>query len=73
MLRRTAPKANVNTAEGLGIGTSMENNLAVPVNKGRIVQVLQDWCPAFLGYFLSYPSRRNQPAALAALIQSLRS
>jgi len=33
---------------------------------------LKDWCPSFPGYFLYYPSRRNQPAALAALIDALR-
>ncbi len=58
--------------KGIGIGTSMENNLSMLLNKGRLVQVLQDWCPSFPGYFLNYPSRRNQPAALAALIQTLR-
>jgi DNA-binding transcriptional LysR family regulator len=58
--------------EGVGIGTSMEDNLTMLLNKGRLVQVLQDWCPTFPGYFLYYPSRRNQPAALAALIQTLR-
>ena len=57
---------------GVGIGTAMEDNLAMLLNKGRLVQVLQDWCPSFPGYFLYYPSRRNQPAALAALIQTLR-
>jgi DNA-binding transcriptional LysR family regulator len=58
--------------DGVGIGTSMEGNLAVLLNRKRLVQVLQDWCPSFPGYFLYYPSRRNQPAALAALIQALR-
>ena len=58
--------------EGVGIGTSMEGNLTMLVNKGRLVQVLQDWCPAFPGYFLYYPTRRNQPAALVALIETLR-
>lgn len=58
--------------EGVGIGTSMEDNLAMLLNKGRLVQVLKEWCPTFPGYFLYYPSRRNQPAALAALIQTLR-
>ncbi len=58
--------------EGVGIGTSMEDNLAMLLNKGRLIQVLKDWCPPFPGYFLYYPSRRNQPAALAALIQTLR-
>ena len=58
--------------DGVGIGTSMEGNLAVLLNRKRLVQVLQDWCPWFPGYFLYYPSRRNQPAALAALIETLR-
>lgn len=58
--------------DGVGIGTSMEGNLAVLLNRKRLVQVLQDWCPSFPGYFLYYPSRRNQPAALAALIEILR-
>ena len=58
--------------DGVGIGTSMERNLAVLLNRKRLVQVLEDWCPSFPGYFLYYPSRRNQPAALAALIETLR-
>lgn len=58
--------------DGVGIGTSMEDNLTMLLNRGRLVQVLRDWCPSFPGYFLYYPSRRNQPAALAALIETLR-
>jgi DNA-binding transcriptional LysR family regulator len=58
--------------DGVGIGTAMEDTLAEMIGKGRLVQVLRDWCPSFPGYFLYYPSRRNQPAALAALIAALR-
>jgi DNA-binding transcriptional LysR family regulator len=57
---------------GVGIGTAMEETLTERIANGRLVQVLRDWCPAFPGYFLYYPSRRNQPAALAALINTLR-
>jgi len=57
---------------GVGIGTSIEETIADLIAEGRLVQVLRDWCPSFPGYFLYYPSRRNQPAALAALIDSLR-
>jgi DNA-binding transcriptional LysR family regulator len=57
---------------GVGIGTAMEHTLADLIAEGRLVQVLRDWCPSFPGYFLYYPSRRNQPAALAALIDTLR-
>jgi DNA-binding transcriptional LysR family regulator len=58
--------------DGVGIGTAMEATLAEMIANGRLVQVLRDWCPTFPGYFLYYPSRRNQPAALAALIAALR-
>jgi DNA-binding transcriptional LysR family regulator len=57
---------------GLGIGSSMEEALTHQISSGRLVQVLKDWCPVFPGYFLYYPSRRNQPAALSALIEALR-
>jgi DNA-binding transcriptional LysR family regulator len=58
--------------DGVGIGTAMEDTLADLIAERRLVQVLRDWCPSFPGYFLYYPSRRNQPAALAALIDILR-
>lgn len=58
--------------EGVGIGTTMEETLTGLLSEGRLIQVLKDWCPSFPGYFLYYPSRRNQPAALTALIVSLR-
>jgi DNA-binding transcriptional LysR family regulator len=58
--------------KGVGIGTAMELTLKEFIADGRLVQVLRDWCPTFPGYFLYYPSRRNQPAALAALINTLR-
>lgn len=57
---------------GVGIGTTMEDSIASLIADGRLVQVLRDWCPSFPGYFLYYPSRRNQPTALAALIDVLR-
>jgi DNA-binding transcriptional LysR family regulator len=58
--------------DGVGIGTAMEETLGGLIAERRLVQVLRDWCPSFPGYFLYYPSRRNQPAALAALIEILR-
>jgi DNA-binding transcriptional LysR family regulator len=58
---------------GVGVGAAMEETLKGLIADGRLHQVLKDWCPTFPGYFLYYPSRRNQPAALAALIDTLRS
>jgi DNA-binding transcriptional LysR family regulator len=57
---------------GVGIGTAMEETLTGMISEERLIQVLRDWCPTFGGYFLYYRSRRNQPAALSALIDTLR-
>jgi DNA-binding transcriptional LysR family regulator len=42
------------------------------IASGALVRVLEDWCPPFPGYFLYYPSRRQQSAALSALLEALR-
>jgi len=44
----------------------------VPKNTPIMLRVLEDWCPPFPGFFLYYPSRRQQPAALTVLIDTLR-
>jgi DNA-binding transcriptional LysR family regulator len=51
---------------------ALEQQLSLLIAQHRLIHVLEDWCPKFPGFFLYYPSRRNQPAALAALINSLR-
>jgi DNA-binding transcriptional LysR family regulator len=58
--------------QGIGIGMAMEESVAPSIASGRLTQVLRDWCPVFPGYFLYFPSRRHQPAALSALIHTLR-
>ena len=50
----------------------MEEQARAYLASGRLVRVLEDWCEPFAGYFLYYPSRRQQPAALSALIDTLR-
>lgn len=35
---------------------------------GRLVRVLEDWCPPFPGPYLYYPSRRHMSAGLRAFI-----
>lgn len=57
---------------GVGLGLAFEDAVADLVETGRLIQVLDDWCQPFPGYFLYYPSRRNLPAALSALIKALR-
>jgi len=58
--------------DGLGLTFSFEEYVAPQIASGALVRVLDDWCPPFAGYFLYYPSRRQQPAAMLALIETLR-
>ena len=57
---------------GLGMVMTLEPLVTEMISAGKLVRVLSDWCQSFPGYFLYYPSRRNQPAALKALIETLR-
>ena len=58
--------------DGVGLAFMTEEHASPHLASGVLVRVLEDWCPPFPGYFLYYPSRRQQPAALAALIEALR-
>jgi len=58
--------------DGVGVVWTLEHYAAPFVASGKLVRVLEDWCSPFPGYFLYYPSRRQQPAALSALIETLR-
>ena len=58
--------------DGLGLTFSFEDYVASQIGSGALERVLEDWCPPFHGYFLYYPSRRQQSAALSALIEALR-
>jgi DNA-binding transcriptional LysR family regulator len=58
--------------DGLGLAYAMEGRVTEHLSSGRLVRVLTDWCPPFPGFFLYYPSRRQMPAALRALIDFLR-
>jgi DNA-binding transcriptional LysR family regulator len=49
-----------------------EERVEPQLESGELIRVLEDWCQPFPGFFLYYPSRRQQPAALAALINTLR-
>lgn len=57
---------------GFGIACVPEDTIQEPVKSGTLVQILSDWCPAFSGYYLYYPSRKQHPPAFALLIDALR-
>jgi DNA-binding transcriptional LysR family regulator len=58
--------------DGLGMAYTIEA-LAEPfLRSGQLVRVLEDWSPCIEGLFLYYPSHRQVPAALRALIDMIR-
>ena len=57
--------------EGIGLAYCMETEVAEHLATGRLIAVLEDWCPTIPGFFLYYPSRRQVPAGLRALIELL--
>jgi DNA-binding transcriptional LysR family regulator len=57
---------------GFGLGFVMEDQVEAHLADGRLVRVLEDWCPSFPGHHLYYPSRRQPSAAFALLLETLR-
>jgi DNA-binding transcriptional LysR family regulator len=58
--------------DGAGLAWVGEDRAIEHLASGALVRVLEEWCPPFPGLFLYYPSRRQHPAALTALIETLR-
>lgn len=58
--------------DGLGIAYVVKDKADPLVRTGELVRVLENWCPAFEGFYLYHPSRRQTPAALRALIDMMQ-
>jgi len=58
--------------DGLGIAYITDDQVQPLIAQGRLVRVLEDWCPPFPGYHLYYPSRRQHSSGFVALIEALR-
>jgi DNA-binding transcriptional LysR family regulator len=58
--------------DGIGLAFVSDERVEPELEGGELIRVLEDWCQPFPGFFLYYPSRRQQPAALSALINTLR-
>lgn len=68
----TSPHMVLAALDGLGIAFLPEEEFAPHIEAGRLVRVLQDWCPPFSGYHLYYPSRRHHSPAFALVLDALR-
>lgn len=58
--------------DGTGIAFAFEAQVKEMIAQGRLVRVLEDWCPYYPGFYLYYPSRRQLPAALRAFVDFAR-
>ncbi|MBZ9893719.1 LysR family transcriptional regulator [Mesorhizobium sp. BR1-1-6] len=58
--------------DGAGLAFVFEDYVREPLRDGRLVRVLEDWCPSFEGFFVYYPSRRQMRPALRAFIDFFR-
>ncbi|MBV6848749.1 LysR family transcriptional regulator [Xanthomonas euvesicatoria] len=68
----TSPHIVLAALAGLGIAFLPEEEFAPHIEGGRLVRVLQDWCPPFSGYHLYYPSRRQHSPAFSLVVEALR-
>ena len=72
LIFNTAPPQVDAALAGLGLTLLPEDEVAEHVEAGRLVRVLEDWCPPFPGYHLYYPSRRQPSPAFSLVLQALR-
>lgn len=59
---------------GHGLACMVETDqIQAEIAAGRLVKVLEDWCPPFAGLHIYYPERRNHSPAFRAVLDELRS
>lgn len=72
LIFNTTPPAIQAALAGLGIAFMPEDEVGAELADGRLVRVLEAWCPPFPGYHLYYPSRRQPSPAFALVLEALR-
>jgi len=58
--------------QGHGIAFVPESAVAAHLAAGRLCLALDDWSPKFAGYYLYYPSRRQNLPAFSVIVDALR-
>ena len=57
---------------GIGLAFVPEQRVQSYLESGELLRVLPDWCPAFSGFHLYYPSRRQPTPAFVVVANALR-
>ena len=68
----TAPPQIDASLAGLGISLLPEDEVMAHMEAGRLLRVLQAWCPKFAGYYLYNPSKRQPSPAFSLVVNALR-
>lgn len=58
--------------DGLGLAYVPDDLAAPYLEDGRLLRVLDEWCPMLEGYHLYYPNRRQASPAFTLLLEALR-
>lgn len=67
------PEIAVRTAvDGLGMIYTAEERVRPFLETGKLVRLVETWCPDFDGLYLYYPGHRHVPSVLRALIDTIR-
>ena len=72
LVKNTDLAADPRVRKDYGLSYIPEDLVAPHIADGRLVRVLEDWCPLFAGFHLYYPSRRQASPAFALLLEALR-
>ena len=57
---------------GAGLGFLPDELVMDDLRAGRLVSVMEDWCPLWPGLYAFYPSRRHSSRALGLVIDAIR-
>lgn len=58
--------------DGAGLAYIFDQRVDDDIRAGRLVPVLEDWCPAFDGFSIYYPTRQQMRPALRAFVDFFR-
>ncbi|GFM88730.1 LysR family transcriptional regulator [Pseudomonas cichorii] len=57
---------------GLGLAYLPEDRVEQFISEGKLINVLDDWCPTCPGYHLYYPNRQYSSCAFSLVVEALR-
>ncbi|RRI95691.1 LysR family transcriptional regulator [Pseudomonas aeruginosa] len=72
LIFNTSPNIVDAALAGLGIAWLPEEEFAPHIEEGRLLRVLENWCPLFPGHYLYYPNRRQPSPAFSLVVDALR-